>query len=176
MHIYGPSLIPRLCAALSRHLHIHAVCVVQGSYTLFNDSSPLRGKFLMPEIENRPVVFFFFCPFWRSSPDCIAAAQLARRRMAPVFSAPAWVTTEDKPERACPKKNEEVNRKRQDGEWTCNIWRCGFKCVIALSEWQIFSRICLHLNSKLAFITICPLFSLRFEIPEFHFKAELLKN
>lgn len=55
----------------------------------------------------------------------------------------AWVTTEDKLKRACwwQKKNEEINRKRQDGKEIYHIWWCSFKCFITLSEWQISNRI-----------------------------------
>lgn len=115
-------------------------------FFFFNDTS-LREKILMLQIENRPVFFFFSksLSFWKSSPDCSAAAELVLSTDKESTSLPthAWVTTEDKRKRACWRlqKNEKINRKRQDGKWVYNIWGCDFKCFITLSEWQIFNRI-----------------------------------
>lgn len=82
----------------------------------------MRGKFLMPQIENRPVFFFSFksLSLWKSSPDCIAGEQLplSTEKESTSHLTHAWVTTEDKLKRACwwLKKDEDINRKRQDGK------------------------------------------------------------
>lgn len=104
-------------------------------FSFFNDTS-LRGKFLMPQIENRPVFFQEFVLLKKFPSSRITADHREGK-------SHAWVTTEDKLKRACwcLKKNEEINRKRQDGKWIYNIWWCCLKGFIALSEWQIFNRI-----------------------------------
>lgn len=106
-------------------------------FPFFNDTS-LRGKFLMPQIENRPVFFQEFVLLKKFPSSRITAEHRERKH-----KSHAWVTTEDKLKRACwcLKKNEEINQKRQDGKWIYNIWWCCLKGFIALSEWQIFNRI-----------------------------------
>lgn len=162
MHIYAPSLIPRLCAPLlttytSMQLLPTAVNV---SFKAAIPFSFLMTLFSTRQIFNatdwKSACIFQEFVLWKSSPDFIAAAQLSPSTekeswefMFRLMQTLGQVTTEDKwGEWWCLQKNDQINWKRQNNNWIYNAWWCYLKGFITLSAWQL-SRCISHLDSKL---------------------------